>query len=96
MPEQKTIQLLNLSTDELKEAILNDLRPQLESLRQELNQQGPEEYLTRNELAEKLKVSLPTINDWSKKGILKPYRLGNLVRFKKSEVEESLIEINNH
>ena len=95
MQEQKPIQLLNLSTDELKEAILSELKPQLESLRQELRQQEPEEYLTRKELAEKLKITLPTITDWSKKGILKPYRLGKLVRFKKSEVEKSLIEINN-
>ena len=93
MPEQKSIQLLNLSTDELKEAILSELKPQLESLRQELRQQEPEEYLTRKELAEKLKITLPTITDWSKKGILKSYRVGKLVRFKKSEVDKALKEI---
>ena len=94
MQEQKTIQLLNLSTDELKEAISSDLKPQLETLRQELKQQEPEEeLLTRKEVAEKLKITLPTVSSWSKKGILKSHRLGKLVRFKKSEVDKALKEI---
>jgi len=80
--------------EEFKESIIKDVRKELSKL--QLNPKPiPEEvYLTRKELADIFKVTLPTISDWSKKGILKPYRLGNLVRFKKSEVEQALQTIN--
>ncbi|MGX1022867.1 helix-turn-helix domain-containing protein [Psychroflexus sp. MBR-150] len=94
MQEQKLIQLLNVTPNELKESIINDVRTELKTITQNLHKKEPEEYLTRNELADIFKVTLPTISDWSKKGILKPYRLGKLVRFKRSEVEQALTLIN--
>lgn len=51
------------------------------------------EYLTRIELSKWIKISLPTINDYTKKGILKAYRIGGRVLYQKSEVVESLKEI---
>ena len=59
-----------------------------------LVREEPEEYLTREEASKILKVSLPTLWHWNNKGILKPYRLGNKIRYKKSELESCLIEIN--
>jgi excisionase family DNA binding protein len=94
MREQKTIQLLNVTPDELKNSIIKDVKVEFQNLTEILKHKQPEEYLTRQELAGIFKVTLPTISDWSKKGILKPYRLGNLVRFKKSEVEQALQTIN--
>ncbi|NBB27443.1 helix-turn-helix domain-containing protein [Cellulophaga sp. BC115SP] len=48
-------------------------------------------YLTREQVAKLLQVSEVTIWQWSKpdKGILKPYRIGCKVRFKRSEVLQS-------
>ena len=54
----------------------------------------PPEYVTRKEAAKILKVSLVTISDWNKKRILNPYRLGNLIRYKRSELDKALININ--
>jgi excisionase family DNA binding protein len=52
---------------------------------------APEEkLLSRTETAKMLGVTLPTIIDWGKKVILKCYRIGNRVRYKKSEVMETL------
>jgi excisionase family DNA binding protein len=50
-----------------------------------------ESLMTREETARLLKVSLPTLNEWTKKGILRSYRLGNVIRYKKEEVIISLI-----
>lgn len=47
------------------------------------------EYLTKNQVAELLKVSNVTVWQWSRKGILTSYRIGNKVRFLKSEVMTS-------
>jgi len=49
---------------------------------------------TQARAAEILKVSLVTLSDWNKKKILNPYRLGNLIRYKRSEIEQALISIN--
>mgnify|MGYP006090228997 FL=1 len=63
---------------------------------QKVSQQNDETYLTKNEVADLLKISLPTVNRRTKKGILKAYKLKGdtektAVRFKKSEVLEMLI-----
>jgi excisionase family DNA binding protein len=53
-----------------------------------------EEFLTREEVATLLKISLPTLHDWCKKGLLNPFKIGNKVRFKKHEVMSSPKAIN--
>jgi excisionase family DNA binding protein len=44
------------------------------------------EFLTRQETAQFLKITLPTLHAWTKTGKLTSYRLGTKVRYKKSEV----------
>lgn len=85
-----------VSPEEFKESILQEVRKELSklSLSNSPNNQV-DEYVTRKEAAKLLKVSLITISDWNKKGILNPYRLGNLIRYKKSELEQALIQINS-
>lgn len=49
-----------------------------------------EEWLTRKELVKLIKVSEVTIIDWDKKGILKPFRIGNRVRYRLTDIEKVL------
>jgi excisionase family DNA binding protein len=49
-------------------------------------QVGSDELLTPQETADTLKVSKVTVWDWGKRGILNPRRIGNQVRFLRSEV----------
>ena len=53
----------------------------------------PEEYLSRKETASLLKISLPTLHNYSKQGLIKSHRVLNQIRYKKSEVENSIKEI---
>jgi len=94
MQNQKITQVIGISPDELKESILTDVRAELKSLSQNFQPISPPEYLTRQEVSTILKVSLVTLSDWNKKGILKPYRLGNLIRYKRNEIDQALININ--
>jgi excisionase family DNA binding protein len=48
------------------------------------------EYITRKDVAQSLKITLPTLHDWTKLGWLKSYKMGNRVLYKKSEVEGAL------
>jgi excisionase family DNA binding protein len=57
------------------------------SLKEENNQSY---YLSRKEVAKLLKITLPTLHDWTKLGYLKAYKIGSRVLYKPSEVKESL------
>jgi excisionase family DNA binding protein len=94
MLDNKITQVFGITPEELKESILVDVRAELKQLAQNFQPIRPPEYLTRQETAKILKVSLVTLSDWNKKKILKPYRLGNLIRYKQSEIEQALISIN--
>lgn len=94
MEQQNITQVHNVTPQQLKESILLDVRAELQVIAQNFQPKKQPEYLTRKEVAKILKVSLVTLSDWNKKGVLKPYRLGNLIRYKRDEIEQSLIAIN--
>lgn len=54
------------------------------------------EYLTRQQTADFLQVSLVTLNNWSKKKILTPHRMGNRVYYKMQDILNSMKPINNY
>ncbi len=49
-------------------------------------------HMSRNEVAEYLHISLPTLNEWTKLGWLRSYKMGNRVLYKSNEVDDSLRE----
>lgn len=51
------------------------------------------ELLTRKEAAKLLSISLPTLLDFTKSGKITGYRIGTRVRYKRSELENSLLQI---
>lgn len=58
--------------------LINDLKP--------INKLDSEELLTRQEAADMLKITYPTLNNWTKAGILKPHYKGRRLYYKKSEI----------
>lgn len=52
-----------------------------------------EQFLTREEVSELLKISLSTIHNWTKSEILQPYQIGGRVYFKASDIESSMIKL---
>lgn len=78
--------------DQLANAIVEKLYSQKETKTNvEL---ADDKFLTRNETSKKLNISLPTLNSYTKRGILKGYRVGVRVLYKYSEVESALSQIN--
>lgn len=67
------------------------MRAQINEIAKNFQPKVPNEYLTRLEVSELLKCDLSTVHNWSKKGKLFPYCIGNRVLYKRSEVEASLI-----
>jgi excisionase family DNA binding protein len=95
MEQNNITQVHGITPQQLKELILLGVKAELDALTKDFQPKKLPEYLTRKEVAAILKVSLVTISDWNKKGIIKPYRLGNLIRYKSSELETALISINS-
>ncbi len=90
-----TDQILLHSTplSELREIISEVVAEQLQKNSSATTIPQQVEFLTRLETAKILQISLPTLSEWTKAGIIKGYRINSRVRYKRSEIEESLQEI---
>src|SRR5436190_991379 len=51
--------------------------------------------LSRAEVAKTLKISFPTLHDWTKQGWLQSYKIGNRILYKSNEVEDALQKVSN-
>jgi excisionase family DNA binding protein len=89
--EQSTI-LHNLTPEQIT-SLFKGLQNQLNDLKQNFVPKEPTEWLTRNEVAELLKVDLSTLWNWQKKGKLVPYGIGNRVLYKRSDIEAKLVPL---
>lgn len=86
---QELIQLHNVNPETFKKQIVSEILSRLDKLEDRLPP-IQSQWISRKQASNMLGVSLVTISDWTKKGILKPYRIGNRVRFKLSEIDEVL------
>lgn len=88
-----------MSQEELKEKLqewVKEVQPSVQPEKQAANQNQGDELLTRKEAAAYLKISLVTLNEWTKKGRVKAHRIGTRVRYYKSDVEAALEEIKQY
>ena len=93
MVKDKIIQLHGLEPQDLLTP-LNCLKKQLEELKRTLTEHTPAELLSRKEVALLLKTNPQTLNNWTNEGKLKIYGLGGRRYYKRNEVEQALIELN--
>lgn len=91
--ENKTIQFVGTSPEELKASLLNLIQPQLEQILKEVKKQNSivvedEVLITREQAAKILCVNLSSLWRYTKDGVLKSYSLPNTSRvyYKKSEI----------
>lgn len=88
------LQLIEISETELAQKIVNSITPIIDELKTHFEPKTPTEYLTREEVATLLKVNLVTVWSYTRKGILKSYKVtNNRVLYKRAEVEAALKEI---
>lgn len=78
--------------DELANLIREVLQSELASLKP-VQESTSIKFFTRKEVAKILDVSLPTLNEWTKDGIIKAHRIGSRVRYKEEDVNNALQEV---
>lgn len=90
--------LIVLTEEQLRQVVAEAVKTELKA---ELSTFSPaptiqpqkEELITRKEAASFLGVTLPTLNEWTKTGTVKGYRINSRIRYKRSELEQSLTEV---
>lgn len=89
----KQIQFIQVTPEQLQEAIINGVKTQLDDLKTHFEPKEPTEYLTRKEVSGLFKVDISTIHNWTVKGILRAYSIGRRVYYKRNEIELAIIEL---
>ncbi len=92
--KKKIIQVYEVDPEEFKNEILEGVEKLLKEFSEQFTPKHPEIWMNRKEVGELLGISLVTIHNWSKEGILKSYKIGTRVRFKRSDIEQTLIKSN--
>ena len=88
------IRVIDLARKDLKEIVSEVVREEIESLKSFLSYPAivDTEYLTREQAAKKLHITLPTLGAWTKAGRIKSYKIARRVLYKPEDIEEALHE----
>jgi hypothetical protein len=90
----QTIQFIQYTPEQLKSEINEGVKNQLQEFLKLYQPKQPNEYLTRQQVAQMFNVDLSTIHNWCKSNKLKPLGLGARVYFLRSDIEQSLQPLN--
>jgi hypothetical protein len=90
----QTVQFIQTTPQELQNQITEGVKNQLTEFLKHYTPKQPNEYLTRQQVAQMFNVDLSTIHNWCKSGKLKPLGLGARVYFLRSDIEQSLTPLN--
>lgn len=91
---KSTTILYEINPEEFVEMIMSQVRLEFEKFKNNIESPEKTEFLSRQETATYLKVSLFCVHDWVKKGILKPYKMGNKTYFDRKEIEKKMFSTN--
>jgi Helix-turn-helix domain len=87
------IQFIGTTPNALVNLIDEVVKRQLEDLKKSYQPKEPNEYLTRNNVAELLSVDLSTVHNWTKKGILHAKQIGGRVFYLREEIENAIVKL---
>ena len=77
----------NLTADQLSERFRQIVREELSAIQPK---EDIPKYLSREEVCKSLRISLPTLNSYTRKGIIKGAKVGSRVLYLASDVQEAL------
>jgi excisionase family DNA binding protein len=86
----RSILLDNITREELFSEIETIVSQAIEK---RLQPDKPQFYITKQEVADKLRLSLATVKRMTSAGSIKGYRVGRRILYKVDEIEQSLKEI---
>lgn len=87
------ITIIQASSEEMEEAFGKRIEVEFDKFKLHFQPKEPDDLMTRLEVAELFKCDISTIHNWTAKGKLKSYGIGNRVYYRRKEVLESLIPL---
>ena len=88
-----TIQLIQVTPEQLEDRIYKRVKSEFDALKAEFQPKQPTEYLTRNQVKEMFDVDLSTVHNWTKRGKLKAYGIGNRIYYKRTEIDQAVVPL---
>jgi len=85
--------LHSTSLKEFQEMIGEIVEEKLRQLKQDQPIKTSGDYVTRQMVCDRLRISLATLHSYTKSGILKGYRIGGRVLYRSDEIEQAVNEI---
>jgi|25_taG_2_1085351.scaffolds.fasta_scaffold02368_4 hypothetical protein len=82
---------------ELPESLTNELkalRGELQEIKANFKPKEHSTYISRQEVADMLQISLVSVHNWTKKDVLQAYQIGGRVYYKRKEVEDAIVQLN--
>ncbi|TNJ47123.1 helix-turn-helix domain-containing protein [Tamlana fucoidanivorans] len=88
------IEINNFTIADLEQAIKNVLNENIfNNVLDNIRQEESLNMYSREATADMLCVSLPTLNEWTKQGIIRAFRIGGRVLYKLEDINNSLKEV---
>lgn len=87
---QKAVQFIGTTPEEVIKPVIELIQSGFEKMFVHLQPKQPTEYITRNQVKVMFDVDLSTVHNWTKKGKLKSYGIGNRIYYKRDEVESAI------
>jgi excisionase family DNA binding protein len=85
--------LITCSLDDIEAIIVKNVNKALEAhglTPTAIGTNDENQFLTKEEAAKILKVSVGSLDNWDKSGVLKASRIGSMVRYKRADIEQAL------
>ena len=86
--------LQGITAEELFKRLDNMIKDQMALFSKQLKNSNPnssdQDLLSRKEVCQILKISLPTLNTWTKEGLIPSYRIGTRILYKSEDVNSAL------
>lgn len=92
---QNSLLVHNIDVLEFQELLKETVKTQFEELKISLKEKNQDELLTREETYQFLKIDSSTLWEWTRKGKLIVYGIGNRKYYKKREVLDCLTQLNS-
>ena len=93
--ESAQIIISGMSAEQFQEIIRNAVRTEYKSILEQIPPtiEPPIDLITRKETKGILGISYPTLNEWTKNGIIPAQRIGTRIRYKREDVYNSLKDV---
>lgn len=80
----------NVTAEEFSETLRLIVREEISAIQ---TKELTPRFLSRQEVANLLKISLPTLNEYTRTGIIKGSRIGSRILYAESDIKESVKDI---